>query len=94
MTSKRTPPHKQLPRIRLLIFSYCSLEMTRRSEPAVAFTEALRRSRLYFQCFGLAIPRRRIGDQRFEQMVRGMGDFVDRVIKGGFVRLRWFSETA
>ena len=64
-----------------------------RSNPAIVFAEALRGSRLCFQCFRLAVPRRRVSDQRFEQMMRDMGNVIDRAIESGLVRLRRLGES-
>lgn len=50
-------------------------------------TEALRRPRSRFQGFGLAVSWRRIGDERVDQLARGLGDLVHRPVEGGFVCL-------
>src|SRR5512132_1346960 len=42
---------------------------------------SLRRSRFRLQRFRFAIPRRRIGDQRFKKMMRGMAHVIHRAIE-------------
>jgi len=46
---------------------------------------SLPRSRLCFQRFDITISRRRIRYQRFEQMMRGVRNFVDGAIERFFV---------
>jgi hypothetical protein len=55
---------------------------------------SLRRSRFRLQRFRFAIPRRRIGDQRFKKMMRGMGHVIHRAIESCLVCLGRFGETA
>jgi len=54
---------------------------------------SLRRSRFRLQRFRFAIPRRRIGDQRFKKMMRGMGYVIDRAIECFFVCARWLCKS-
>ena len=55
---------------------------------------SLRRSRFRLQRFRFAIPRRRIGDQRFKKMMRGMGHVIHRTIESCLICLGRFGETA
>jgi len=48
-------------------------------------SKPLRRSCLCLQRFDITISRRRIRYQRFEQMMRGVRNFVDGAIKRFFV---------
>ena len=48
---------------------------------------SLRRSRFRLQRFRFAIPRRRIGDQRFKKMMRGMGHVIHRAIESCLIYL-------
>jgi hypothetical protein len=50
-------------------------------------TVSLRRPRFRLQGFRFAIARRRIGDQRFKKMMRGMGHVIHRAIEWFFVCL-------
>ncbi len=54
---------------------------------------SLRRSRFRLQRFRFAIPQRRIGDQRFKKMMRGMGHVIHRAIEGFFVCARWLCKS-
>ena len=54
---------------------------------------SLRRSRFRLQRFRFAIPRRRIGDQRFKKMMRGMGHVIHRAIECFFVCVRWLCKS-
>ena len=54
---------------------------------------SLRRSRFRLQRFRFTIPRRRIGDQRFKKMMRGMGHVIDRAIECFFVCARWLCKS-
>ena len=54
---------------------------------------SLRRSRFRLQRFRFAIPRRRIGDQRFKKMMRGMGHVIHRAIECFFVCARWLCKS-
>src|ERR1044071_6267617 len=57
-------------------------------------SEAFRRSRARFHCFGCAIARRHIGHERIEQMVCRMCDIVDSTIESYLVCFGRFCETA
>ena len=57
-------------------------------------TEAFRRSRTCFHRFDCAIARRRVGNQRIDQMLRGMSDIIDRTIESCLICLGRFRETA
>ena len=54
---------------------------------------SLRRSRFRLQRFRFAIPRWRIGDQRFKKMMRGMGHVIHRAIECFFVCARWLCKS-
>ena len=54
---------------------------------------SLRRSRFRLQRFRFAIPRRRIADQRFKEMMRGMGHVIHRAIECFFVCARWLCKS-
>jgi hypothetical protein len=54
---------------------------------------SLRRSRFRLQRFRFAIPRRRIGDQRFKKMMRDMGHVIHRAIECFFVCARWLCKS-
>jgi hypothetical protein len=54
---------------------------------------SLGRSRFRLQRFRFAIPRRRISDQRFKKMMRGMGHVIHRAIESFFICLGRFGET-
>src|SRR5207302_8258067 len=60
----------------------------------VNMSEAFRRSLFCLHCFRLTVPGRHVCDQRLEQMMSGMRDFVDRSIKSVLVCFRRFGETA
>ena len=62
--------------------------------PVVNVSKPLRRSRLGFHRFHLAITRRRIRYERFKQMMRGMRYFIDCVIECFLVCFRRLRETA
>ena len=54
---------------------------------------SLRRSRFRLQRFSFAISQRRIGDQRFKKMMRGMGHVIHRAIECFFVCARWLCKS-
>jgi len=54
---------------------------------------SLRRSRFRLKRFRFAISRRRIGDQRFEKVMRDMGHVIHRAIEGFFVCARWLCKS-
>ena len=58
-----------------------------------AFAKAFRRAGLCFERFNFAISRRRVRDQRFEQMMRGMRDFIDRAIERFLIHFRRLGES-
>lgn len=53
-----------------------------------------RRSRFRFQRFRLSITRRRVYDQRLEQMMRNVRNFIDRAIESFLVCFRRLGESA
>jgi hypothetical protein len=55
---------------------------------------SLRQSRFRLQRFRFAIPRRRIGDQRFKKMMRGMGHVIHCAIERCLIYPGRFGETA
>jgi len=56
--------------------------------PIVNVRKPLRRSRLGFYRFHLAMTRRHTRYERFKQMMRGMRDLIDRAIECFLVRFR------
>jgi hypothetical protein len=54
---------------------------------------SLHRLRFRLQRFRFAITRRRIGDQRFEKMMRGMGHVIHGAIECFFVCARWLCKS-
>lgn len=52
------------------------------------------RSGFRLQRFRFAIPRRRIGDQRFKKVMRGMGHIIDGTVESFLVCLGGLGETA
>jgi hypothetical protein len=66
--------------------------VTRRDD--LGRTEAFRGSRACFRRFDCSIARRRVGHKRFEQMVCGVSDIIDRAIESCLVCLGRFRETA
>jgi hypothetical protein len=59
----------------------------------VGCSVSFRRSRFRLQRFRFTIPRRRIGDQRFKKMMRGVGHLIHSAIKCFFVRARWLCKS-
>jgi hypothetical protein len=54
---------------------------------------SLRRSRFRLQRFRFAIPRRRIGDQRFKKVMRDISHVIHRAIECFFVCARWLCKS-
>jgi hypothetical protein len=52
----------------------------------VNVAESFCRSRFRFQRFGFPVTRRRIRNQRFQKMMRSVGDFVYRAVERFFIR--------
>jgi len=78
---------------------FCNREDLRKSvgnssrHDRLGYSVPLRRSRFRLQHFGFAVPRRRIRDERFKKMMRGMGYVIDRAIECFFVCARWLCKS-
>jgi len=59
----------------------------------VDVSKSFRRSCFRFGGFDFAISRRRVRYQRFQQMMRGVRDFIDGAIESLFVCFRRFSKS-